>query len=113
MLFFEDVKAEMLEDEEFRTFYARECHICATTMGLVSKIETMGPEGTALLERLGISGAAFSALAQGDCCRPEEVARMADALGMGRPDFLDTCPRASGNATGGTMREEGRGNGRQ
>ena len=91
MLFFKDVKADFMDSPDFRVFYGRECHICAHTMALVSRLTEMGAGADALLRELDISPEVFRDLAEGDCCDPEIVDRLVRALGMDRA-FLNQCP---------------------
>lgn len=113
MLFFKDIKAELLDEPKFRAFYEAECHVCITTMALVSRLEEMGDEAGPLLDRLGIPLASFRALADGEYCDPEEVERLTHALGMDRPGLFESCPRSARNIDGVICKKEGRGNGRQ
>ncbi len=94
MLFFRDLKTEKLKDPGFKTFYARECHICRTTMAVVDTCLKMGHGLEDLLAGLDISKPAFEALREGDYCDPVMVARLCDHLNMDGRGLLVTCPRA-------------------
>ena len=93
MLFFKTVKGLKMAETEFKTFYEQECHICKTTVEVVSRFSSMGDDLDSVLGKLGISPGIFQDLVEGDHCDPDIVGQLCEYLGMDGGTLLKTCPR--------------------
>lgn len=95
MLFFKQIQKEKHADQSFDTLYARECHICPTTIKLIALLEAENDKLPQVLDQAGISRQDYDLLKSGDLCRPEQVRKLCDALDLQEIRPSENCKRAS------------------
>lgn len=93
MLFFKDLLKEKLSDHSFNKFFNRECHICATTMAIVSRLDQDAGLRSQVLSAVNMSREAYERLVTGDECNPPTTIALCRELGMEPSDMETSCPR--------------------
>jgi len=91
VLFFKEIKKEKLANPGFNAFYAQECHICSLTLNVIEIMES-STDKTQILNQLNIPGTDYELLKKGDHCRPGQVRRLCNHLGI-QTDDESVCPR--------------------
>ena len=90
-MFFKEVIDEKLQDPSFREFYERECHICATTMKVIARLEKSEEPLLDILNELNISRQFYEDLKDAESCDPELVMQLCIYLGIKEPDLFKGC----------------------
>ncbi|WP_022665596.1 hypothetical protein [Desulfospira joergensenii] len=93
MLFLKQIFDHRMASKEFQQLYQRECHICSTTMKLVSVMEKDRDALPGILNSLDISFQNYENIRQGEDCNPRVVERLCRHLGIGEPGLFKNCPR--------------------
>jgi hypothetical protein len=83
---------DRLKDPGFRNLYERECHVCKTTIAVISRFEKDPHLLSDALKTLKISWDTYDALKKADMCRPEVVRQLCIFLGMTVDGLFEKCP---------------------
>lgn len=94
MLFFKQIKEEMLNQDPFKTLYERECHICRRTIQIIAILDDDPRRRDMILNRLGVSLAEYNRLKAGDHCNPEQVKALCRSLDIHTAETPWVCPRS-------------------
>lgn len=97
MLFFKELLEDKFKDKSFLSLYNEECHICTATMNVVARMAQNEETRDEILALLNIDPSDFEALEAGDNCRPLQVVRLLNYLGMDDSEVTVHCPRYSRN----------------
>ena len=97
MLFFKDLKNEKMADMSFKSLYDKECHICATTMEVVHRLDNDPQKLDSLLSQSSMTKDQWEALKSADCCNPEQVFQLCDLLGIKTGQPSRVCRRWKGS----------------
>ncbi len=81
---------EKTENEDFSILYEQECNVCAYTVRIFEKIESMGVVLEQLATDLNTSVDALIALKEADCCKPRLVIDLCRYLSLEKPP---SCPK--------------------
>ena len=93
MLFFREIMEEKLKDPGFKKIFDHECHICPTTLKIVSEFAEIGSVLDSILGELEISKKEFNDLYWAENCDPLVVMKLCRYLGL---DFIllsRSCPK--------------------
>ncbi len=101
MKFFNEIFDRRMASEGFRALYHRECHICLTTMKLVSAMEADKDAVSGILSFLGLSSSVYEGIRQGERCDPDAVEALCRHLGIALPHEFKQCPGRQKNQKGG------------
>jgi len=93
MLFFKEIMDEKLKESGFKRFFDQECHICPTTLKIVSEFVETGVARNSILEKLGISKKAFNDLYWADHCDPGVVIKLCRYLEIDFTGLSRNCPK--------------------
>lgn len=93
MLFFKEIMAEKLKEPGFKRFFDQECHICPTTLKIVSEVFEIGSALDAILGELEISQKEFSDLSSAENCDPLVVMKLCRYLGLDSIELSQNCPK--------------------
>ncbi len=93
MLFFEEILEEKFKEPGFKRFFDQECHICPTTLKIVSEFVEIGLERNPILEKLGISQKEFNDLYWAHHCDPRVVIKLCQYFGIDFTGLSRNCPK--------------------
>ena len=93
MLFFKEIMDEKFEDNAFRTFYEKECHLCSKTVKVIAMLEANEHLLSDILDRHQITKQEYEDLKNAEYCNPETVMKLCSILGFPDPDLVKNCPR--------------------
>lgn len=92
MLFFKEIKNEKLSNQDFKSFYDIECHLCSATLEIIQQLENQ-PDPTLILKKLNIPEQDYNRLKSGDRCDPEQTLKLASYFKINELGKVKNCPR--------------------
>lgn len=92
MLFFRQIFDHRMESTRFKQFFDNECHICATTIKLISLMEKDKKAVPGILAALNISFQDYEDIKNADHCTPGIVEMLCRHLGIREPGLFRNCP---------------------
>ncbi len=93
MLFFKEIMEEKLKEPGFKRFFDQECHICPTTLKIVSEFVEIGSVLDSILGELEISQKEFSDLYLAENCDPLVVMKLCRYFGLDFIRLSRNCPK--------------------
>jgi hypothetical protein len=87
---FKQLFREKTSHAAFKELYERECNVCAFTVRIFEKAETLRINTTQLAADLNVSAADLTSLKEADSCDPKLVIRLCHHLGLLEPQ---SCPK--------------------
>ena len=93
MLFFKEIMDEKFEDNAFRAFYKKECHLCSKTVKVIASLEEDEQLLSDILDRNQITKQEYEDLKNAEYCNPETLIKLYSILGFPDPELVKSCPR--------------------
>lgn len=93
MLFFKEIMEEKLTEPGFKQFFDQECHICPTTLKVISDFAEVGLARDPILGKLEITQKEFNDLYFAENCDPCVVIKLCRYLGMNFIEWSPNCPK--------------------
>jgi hypothetical protein len=96
MLFFKEFMEEKMNIPGFKRVFDQECHVCSTTLKIISRVdevELARESFLSLLGELAISQKEFNDLYWAENCDPEVMIKLCSYLGIDSIELINHCPK--------------------